>query len=208
MAKPGLGACADCSAACARKRSKANGSSEFSALISAVLPETGLTGLDLIERNVADCRMDRVKVTARARFDYRSHARRQLAHASARFAAGDADRGTKSVIGAMYLLRAGEGRSEMITAPGERALAFAIEKLSALGDDGRALPFMQMRASFLPAGSQERAELLEHIDSLTAWMQAPRGGKPIRKIGDYDIKLKLPNDLEVTFKLTVLPEGE
>jgi large subunit ribosomal protein L9 len=31
---------------------------------------------------------------------------------------------------------------------------------------------------------------------------------PIRKIGDYDIKLKLPNDLEVTFKLTVLPEGE
>lgn len=37
------------------------------------------------------------------------------------------------------------------------------------------------------------------------WIQLDN---PIRKIGDYDIKLKLPNDLEVTFKLTVLPEGE
>lgn len=37
------------------------------------------------------------------------------------------------------------------------------------------------------------------------WVQLEN---PIRKIGDYDIKLKLPNDMEVTFKLTVLPEGE
>jgi large subunit ribosomal protein L9 len=37
------------------------------------------------------------------------------------------------------------------------------------------------------------------------WIQLEN---PIRKIGDYDIKLRLPNDLEVTFKLTVLPEGE
>lgn len=29
---------------------------------------------------------------------------------------------------------------------------------------------------------------------------------PIKKIGDYDITLKLPGDAEVTFKLTVLPE--
>lgn len=29
---------------------------------------------------------------------------------------------------------------------------------------------------------------------------------PIRKIGDYDIHMRLPGDVEVTFKLTVLPE--
>ena len=31
---------------------------------------------------------------------------------------------------------------------------------------------------------------------------------PIKRIGDYDIHLKLPDDKEATFKLTVLPEGE
>ncbi len=31
---------------------------------------------------------------------------------------------------------------------------------------------------------------------------------PIKKIGDYDIQLKLPGDHETQFKLTVLPEDE
>jgi len=31
---------------------------------------------------------------------------------------------------------------------------------------------------------------------------------PIKKIGDYDLTLKMPGDLEASFKLTVLPEGE
>lgn len=37
------------------------------------------------------------------------------------------------------------------------------------------------------------------------WVQLEH---PIRKIGDYDIVLKLPGDLEVKFKLTVLPEDD
>ncbi len=37
------------------------------------------------------------------------------------------------------------------------------------------------------------------------WVQLEQ---PIRKIGDYDIVLKLPGDLEVKFKLTVLPEDD
>lgn len=37
------------------------------------------------------------------------------------------------------------------------------------------------------------------------WVQL---AEPIRKIGDYDITLKMPGDAEVTFKLTVLPEEE
>lgn len=109
--------------------------------------------------------------------------RRQLSHAADRFAQGDAERATNSVIGAMYLLRAGEGRSEMINAVGERALAGAIERLSARGDEGRAIALMQMRAAVLPAGSPERTELQGHIDALTAWMKEPRVGKPIRKVG-------------------------
>ena len=36
------------------------------------------------------------------------------------------------------------------------------------------------------------------------WVQIPTG--VIKKIGDYDINLKLPGDAECTFKLTVLPE--
>lgn len=37
------------------------------------------------------------------------------------------------------------------------------------------------------------------------WIQL---ADPIKKIGDYDIDLKMPGELETTFKLTVLPEGE
>jgi large subunit ribosomal protein L9 len=37
------------------------------------------------------------------------------------------------------------------------------------------------------------------------WVQL---ANPIKKIGDYDIQLKLAGDHEVTFKLTVLPEDE
>lgn len=35
------------------------------------------------------------------------------------------------------------------------------------------------------------------------WVQL---ASPIKRIGDYDITLRLPGDVETTFKLTVLPE--
>lgn len=109
--------------------------------------------------------------------------RRQLAHAERRFSLGATERATASVIGAMYLVRAGEGRSEMIDGAGASALAGAIARLSARGDEGRALAFMQMRAAALPQGSPERAELEEHIRVLKTWMSETRTGKPIRKLG-------------------------
>ena len=37
------------------------------------------------------------------------------------------------------------------------------------------------------------------------WVQLE---SPIKKIGDYDISLKMPGEKECVFKLTVLPEGE
>lgn len=109
--------------------------------------------------------------------------RRQLAHAERRFSLGAHERATASVIGAMYLIRAGEGRSEMIDAAGASALAGAIARLSARGDEGRALAFMQMRAAALPKGSPERNELEEHIRVLETWMRETRTGKAIRKLG-------------------------
>lgn len=109
--------------------------------------------------------------------------RRQLAHAERRFALNAPERATASVIGAMYLIRAGEGRSEMIDATGASALAGAVERLSARGDEGRALSFMQMRVAALAKGSPERNELEEHIRVLEGWMRETRTGKPIRKLG-------------------------
>src|SRR4051812_32223043 len=42
--------------------------------------------------------------------------RRQLAHAGRRFGKGKDSRATESVLGALYLARTGEGRSEMVDA--------------------------------------------------------------------------------------------
>jgi tetratricopeptide (TPR) repeat protein len=109
--------------------------------------------------------------------------RRQLAHAERRFSLGAHERATASVVGAMYLARAGEGRSEMIDAVGASALSGAIARLSARGDEGRALAFMQMRSAALPKGSPERNELEENIRVLQGWMRETRTGKPIRRLG-------------------------
>lgn len=110
--------------------------------------------------------------------------RRQLAHAAERFAAGHTDRGTDSVVGALYLLRTGEGRSEMIDAAGEKALAGAIERFSARGDEGRAKALMLMRAAALPSGAPARRELDEHLAALDRWVRDTRErGGPMAKLG-------------------------
>src|SRR5262245_9593410 len=97
--------------------------------------------------------------------------RAQLAHAAARFTAGDEKRAMSSVAGALYLLRVGEGRSEMLDANGQLALKEAIEHVSKRGDEGRALSLMRMRAAALPAGSPERIELEQHLSALATWMK-------------------------------------
>lgn len=109
--------------------------------------------------------------------------KRQLGHAAPRFGSGHAARATDSVIGALYLVRTGEGRSEMIDAPAEKALAGAIGRLSARGDEGRAEALMRMRAAALPAGSAERAQVEQHLEALARWQQDTRTGGPMRKLG-------------------------
>jgi len=109
--------------------------------------------------------------------------RRQLAHAQHRFATGHDVSGTASVIGALYLLRPGEGRKEMIDATGERALAAAIDRVSPRGDEGRALSLMKMRAAALDPASPAKAELEQHLAALTQWMGETRTGGPMRRLG-------------------------
>ncbi|WP_438014657.1 hypothetical protein WMF18_27650 [Sorangium sp. So ce315] len=109
--------------------------------------------------------------------------RRQLAHAAARFHAGQEERGVTSVLGAFYLVRPGEGRAEMIDAVGERALARAIERLSPRGDEGRVRALLELQAAALPSGSRARAEVDEHLAALERWMKDTRTGGPLEQLG-------------------------
>jgi hypothetical protein len=109
--------------------------------------------------------------------------RRQLAHAARRFGGGHDGRGTESVIGALYLIRPGEGRGEMIDAAGEKALAGAIHRVSRRGDEGRAEALMKMRVAALPAGTPARAEVEEHLAALRQWAGETRTGGPMRRLG-------------------------
>ncbi|MFT3764520.1 MAG: hypothetical protein QM820_03230 [Minicystis sp.] len=109
--------------------------------------------------------------------------RRQLAHAGQRFAKGHGARATDGVIGALYLVRTGEGRGEMIDAEGEKALAGAIERLSPRGDEGRADALMRMRAAALPAGSPARTDVEGHLAALEQWQKDTQSGGSMRKLG-------------------------
>jgi tetratricopeptide (TPR) repeat protein len=109
--------------------------------------------------------------------------RRQLSHASQRFGAGHEAQGTASVIGALYLVRVGEGRKEMIDAAGEKALGMAIDRLSPRGDEGRSLALMKMRAAALDPSSPAKAEIDQHLAALDQWMRDTRTGGPMRRLG-------------------------
>ncbi|UQA60148.1 hypothetical protein [Polyangium aurulentum] len=109
--------------------------------------------------------------------------RRQLAHAQRRFELGKAERATDSALGALYLVRVNEGRSEMIDATGEKALDGAIKQLSLRGDEGRVHALMQMRAAALPAKSPARVELEEHMGNLARWLGDTHAGGRGARLG-------------------------
>ncbi|MRG96751.1 hypothetical protein [Polyangium spumosum] len=109
--------------------------------------------------------------------------RRQLAHAERRFALGEPERGTSSVMGALYLVRVGEGQGAMVDAAGARALDGAIKHLSALGDEGRVHALMRMRAAALGESAPGRAELDEHIKNLERWIGDTHAGSPGVRLG-------------------------
>jgi hypothetical protein len=109
--------------------------------------------------------------------------RRQLAHAAQRFETGHDGRATDAVIGALYLVRVGEGRSAMVDAVGEKALAGAIDRVSSRGDEGRAEALMRMRLAALDGAAPARHIIEEHLAALGQWKKDTRGGSPMRMLG-------------------------
>lgn len=109
--------------------------------------------------------------------------RAQLRHASERFKAGDAARGTDSVIGAFMLLGPGEGRAAMVDAVGAEALGAALEQIAPRGDEGQAYVLLRALRAALPAGSPGRADAEEHLEALDRWVRTTRSGGPMLELG-------------------------
>lgn len=102
--------------------------------------------------------------------------RRQLVHARQRFVLGRNEQGTASVLGSLYLLRAGEGQASMIDDQGAKALDGAIRFLGTRGDEGRTHALMRMRAITLADKAPEKAQLDEHLTNLERWLSETHGG--------------------------------
>ncbi len=97
---------------------------------------------------------------------------RQLVHAGERLAARQRERGLSSAYGALFLVRSGELRPEMVRGPGERALELAAEAVAATGDEGKALALYNLRRAGLAAGDRSLAELQNHATALRQWSDA------------------------------------
>ncbi|MBI4704518.1 MAG: hypothetical protein HY744_25730 [Deltaproteobacteria bacterium] len=108
--------------------------------------------------------------------------RRQLAHAAEHFTRGDRERGTDAVTGALYLLRPGEARPDMFDAASTAALAGAIARHSASGDEGRALALLVMQRALVAPGSAQRAEIDAHLDALGRWISETHTGEDMEKL--------------------------
>lgn len=102
--------------------------------------------------------------------------RRQLTHAQQKFVLGQAEAGSASVVGALYLLRVGEGQASMIDEQGSRALDGAIRFLGSRGDEGRVHALMRMRAATLGEKAPEKAQLTEHLTNLERWLSETHSG--------------------------------
>ncbi len=108
--------------------------------------------------------------------------RRQLQHAGAMFERGDEGRGTQAVVGALYLLRAGESRADMMDASSVKALTGAIQRFSARGDEGRAHALMELKKKLVQAGSEEAKQLDAHIEALGRWVRETRTAGPMETL--------------------------
>jgi tetratricopeptide (TPR) repeat protein len=109
--------------------------------------------------------------------------RRQLKHAGELFGRKEAGRGAQAVVGALYLVRAGEARADLMDASSLPALSGAIERFSARGDEGRALALMELKKKLLTAGSAEANELDRHLEALRQWVADTRTGEAMATLG-------------------------
>lgn len=122
---------------------------------------------------------------------------RALDHATERFASGRPERGLATLTGALYLVRAGEVRREML-AKHDAAITAALELLAGRGDEGRSLALMTLRAAYLAPGTPARTELDGHLAALEQWRKDTRSGGPLEVAGHDERVLAARSLLEPT----------
>lgn len=118
--------------------------------------------------------------------------RRQLAHAAERLKSRQRERGVSSVVGALYLIRAGELRPEMLDATSDQAITLALDVIAATGDEGRSQALYELRRLGLAAGSPARRDAEEHLAALDRWItetQDKEGVGPTEKAGGAERRL-------------------
>lgn len=105
--------------------------------------------------------------------------RRQFARAAWRFDQGQPERGLDAVKGALYLVRAGELKLEMLDPSAAKALEGAHEAVAPRGLEGPTLAFLRLQASSLPETHPAQERIREHLAALSAWMQDTRQRSPV-----------------------------
>lgn len=108
--------------------------------------------------------------------------KRQLAHAGERYDRGAAERGTKSVLGAIYLMRIGEESTSIVDKETKRAIDGAVERLSARGDTGRARVLINLQSH--ASTKEQQKELDAHVTALERFRSETQTGRPIERAGD------------------------
>jgi hypothetical protein len=97
---------------------------------------------------------------------------RQLERATHYFETGHEEMGLAALRGALYLVRAGELRSEML-AGRSSALSYAAAAFARLGNEGQADALYSLLVERLPAGP-ERNDATQHLAALRRWQEDTR----------------------------------
>lgn len=107
---------------------------------------------------------------------------RQIARAEARFTSGNDAAGLRALLGAFFLVRAGEFRRELLDG-GARALMAGSREVARLGQEGYALAFYSLLKSELPPGP-ERTEVEGHVRAIEEFSRSTHGDGPIETAGN------------------------
>lgn len=107
--------------------------------------------------------------------------RRQFARSAQRFAAGHPRAGLAALTGALYLVRAGEFRPEMLQGAGSPLGAGAAE-VARVGNAGRSLALYDMLMTLLPNGA-ERRTVQAHLAAIAHWQTLNESGGPMQRAG-------------------------
>jgi tetratricopeptide (TPR) repeat protein len=133
---------------------------------------------------------------------------RQLSRASARFDSGGKEAGLRAVTGALYLLRAGEYRSDILRG-GEAALSAAAEETARIGNEGRSLALYRMLLPLLGPGPRKQ-DVTAHLGALAQWTRGIESTGVMRGAGarqrtatDRSLLEASPDALEAARQTTV-----